>query len=470
MNLFTLAGIVGILVILFGVVMAAISVVLSRAVVENELAMEQEKTSVNPALTLGFEIPVDADVPDQIAAARRLAAMQAAALPRGANMRIGRLGAETTEGAGDAVEQDPLTAVKIAAFHTWQGAKVGPPPVSGVEETPVARQAAAAPSKKPEDLVPGKDFPFIEITDGMSPDEVRRARIANARARSAAVKALKQQAAGGAPVPQEGAPAGEPVVAQAQKAAPTAAAAAATGIAEPQYIDITDDMSPDEVRKARIANARARSAYMKALKAAGVDPSQKTERAEQPAAAPAATAESAQAATVAEPTPATGREAVAVPADVGQPDYIEITDDMSPDEVRKARVANARERSRFYKALKDRGIDPKEWEAQQEQGAPAPSQVKAAEVAAKAEAQQEEAAAAPAEAQAEPEVAAAASASGGTVQIPSNIPRPDYIEITDDMPADEVRRARVHNARERSAFYKALKAAGIDPKEVAESQ
>ena len=128
MNLFTLAGIVGILVILFGVVMAAISVVLSRAVVENELAMEQEKTSVNPALTLGFEIPVDADVPDQIAAARRLAARQAAALPRGANMRIGRLGAETTEGAGDALEQDPLTAVKIAAFHTWQGAKVGPPP------------------------------------------------------------------------------------------------------------------------------------------------------------------------------------------------------------------------------------------------------------------------------------------------------------------------------------------------------
>jgi Arc/MetJ family transcription regulator len=250
------------------------------------------------------------------------------------------------------------------------------------------------------------------------------------------------------------------VVAQAQKASPAADAVAAAGVSEPEYIEITDDMSPDEVRKARISNARARSAYMKALKAAGVDPSQVTERAEQPAAAPAATEESAKAATPAEPTPASGREAVAVPADVGQPDYIEITDDMSADEVRKARVANARERSRFYKALKERGIDPKEWEAQQEQGAPAPSQAQAAEVAAKAEAQ--EAPAAPAE-QAE-----APAASGGTVQIPPNIARPDYIEITDDMPADEVRRARVHNAKERSAFYKALKAAGIDPKEVAE--
>jgi hypothetical protein len=31
-------------------------------------------------------------------------------------------------------------------------------------------------------------------------------------------------------------------------------------------------MSPDEVRQARVANAKANSAYNKALKAAGIDP------------------------------------------------------------------------------------------------------------------------------------------------------------------------------------------------------
>jgi hypothetical protein len=31
-------------------------------------------------------------------------------------------------------------------------------------------------------------------------------------------------------------------------------------------------MSPDEIRNARISNAKAKSAYNKALKAAGIDP------------------------------------------------------------------------------------------------------------------------------------------------------------------------------------------------------
>src|SRR5690606_2283305 len=134
--------------------------------------------------------------------------------------------------------------------------------------------------------------------------------------------------------------------------APSAAdAAAAAGVAEPDYIEITDDMPADEVRKARIHNARARSAYMKALKAAGVDPSQAGQQAAAaPAEAPAAAAPQAAA-----------QPAVAVPQDITPPDYIEITDDMPADEVRKARVQNARERSRFYKELKERGIDPKEW-------------------------------------------------------------------------------------------------------------
>lgn len=453
MNLFIIAGIVGILVILLGVAIAAIFVRLSRMVNENQQAVQKEESAYNPSVTFGFEIPVQADVPEQLAQARKLAAKRAAALPRGANMRIGRLGASTLKGASKGLEEDPQTAVKIAAFHTWQGAKTGPP-AGGVQQTQtVARQARAAPTKKPEDLVPGEDYPFTEITDDMSPDEVRQARIANARARSAAVKALKQQAEASAPAAD--AQAGEPVVAEAQKASPAAEAVAAAGVEEPEYIEITDDMPADEVRKARIANARARSAYMKALKEAGVDPSQVTEQEKQPSAAPAATEESAKATRPAEPTPASAREAIAVPDDIPQPDYIEITDDMPADEVRKARVQNARERSRYYKALKERGIDPKELEAQQEAASAAPAET--------AEAPAQEAPAPEPTPEPEPE---AQAADGGGVEIPANISRPDYTEITDDMSPDEVRRARVHNARERSAFFKALKDAGIDPKEV----
>ena len=44
------------------------------------------------------------------------------------------------------------------------------------------------------------------------------------------------------------------------------------GIPAPTLIEITDSMSPEEVRRARVANAKASSAYNKALKAAGIDP------------------------------------------------------------------------------------------------------------------------------------------------------------------------------------------------------
>ncbi|MEW5989133.1 MAG: hypothetical protein AB1791_21110, partial [Chloroflexota bacterium] len=55
--------------------------------------------------------------------------------------------------------------------------------------------------------------------------------------------------------------------------APTPApVAAAAGVPRPQYIEITDNMPPDEVRKARIANSKLKSAYNKALKEAGIDP------------------------------------------------------------------------------------------------------------------------------------------------------------------------------------------------------
>ncbi|MCA9974084.1 MAG: hypothetical protein KC425_27920, partial [Anaerolineales bacterium] len=56
--------------------------------------------------------------------------------------------------------------------------------------------------------------------------------------------------------------------------APAAASpdAALAGIPKPNYIEITDDMSPDDLRKARIYNSKERSKYNKALKAAGIDP------------------------------------------------------------------------------------------------------------------------------------------------------------------------------------------------------
>ncbi len=58
---------------------------------------------------------------------------------------------------------------------------------------------------------------------------------------------------------------------QAAKAdAPVAGASGAPP--PPEMIEITDDMPPDEIRKARIANSKAKSAYKKQLKAMGIDP------------------------------------------------------------------------------------------------------------------------------------------------------------------------------------------------------
>ena len=369
MNLFTIAGIVGVSVIFIGVLFATAFVTLSRMVKENEAAVRQEQSSVNPSLTFGFELPVDADVTEQLRMARRMAAARAAAQPRGANMRIGRLGQERTKGASAELDADPLTAVKIAAYHGWDGAKAGPP-AGGVPQQAEAAtaQPQVAPTKKPEDLVPGEDYEYTEITDDMSADEVRQARIANARARSAAVKALKQQAqAAPAAQPDQEAPAAQPAAEPE-----TETVEVPSHISEPDYVEITDDMSPDEVRKARIQNARARSAYMKALKDAGLDPKEvmaAKERGEpvptpakQEAPAAEAAAEEAAAEAAPEPAaeaPAAEDETVQIPAHISKPDYIEITDDMSPDEVRQARVQNARERSRFFKALKEAGVDPK---------------------------------------------------------------------------------------------------------------
>jgi len=143
---------------------------------------------------------------------------------------------------------------------------------------------------------------------------------------------------------------------------PEAAAPAAAGVEPPKLITITPDMSPEDVRKARVANAKAESVYNKALKAAGVDPAAvrggpavvATAASAPPSgvvpAAPAASVGMAPSTAPAAPPPA----AAGIPA----PKLIEITDGMSPEEVRRARVENAKAMSAYNKALKAAGIDP----------------------------------------------------------------------------------------------------------------
>lgn len=87
----------------------------------------------------------------------------------------------------------------------------------------------------------------------------------------------------------------QPAVAAAAPAAPQPAPAASAapapalaGIEPPRLIEITDSMAPEEIRRARVANAKAESAYNKALKAAGIDPAAVKAGAATVAAAPAA--------------------------------------------------------------------------------------------------------------------------------------------------------------------------------------
>jgi hypothetical protein len=116
--------------------------------------------------------------------------------------------------------------------------------------------------------------------------------------------------------------------------------------------------------------------------------------------------------------------------------------------VRKARIQNSKEKSKYNKALKAAGFDPQA--------------VEAGEVAAPAAAPPQPVAAAPATAS----TAVPAAASGPDPAALAAIPEPNYIEITDDMAPDDIRQARIQNSKARSAYNKALKAAGIDPKSV----
>jgi len=209
-------------------------------------------------------------------------------------------------------------------------------------------------------------------------------------------------------------------------------------------------MSPDEMRKARVANSKAKSAFNKALKAAGIDPKTVEIDADGQVILPQGAAVPA--------VPAATAATAAAPAAIGieAPKMIEITDDMSPDETRKARVANSKAKSAFNKALKAAGIDPKTVEIDADGNVVLPQAAAPAVTAAPPSAASY---AAPA--------AESAAAGSGAVDFASlGISPPELLPITDDMSPDEIRQARIANSKAKSAFNKALKAAGIDPKDV----
>lgn len=411
------------LVLMVGMLLAFVFSRLDRSVTSTRTEMEAEERAYNPGITLGHRIKVQSNYEEQLRQARKEAAKVAAATPRGANNRIGRAGQSTLATAGTSVTSDPLTAVRIARFHGWDGARVGTPSVNaaGAGVAPAAAGAAPAAVAAAPTIAPPT---LIAITPNMAPEEVRKARIANSKAEAAYNKALKAAAAG-APVAVAG---------PTPSAAPPAAAAApVVGIERPKLIEITPDMAPEDVRKARVANAKAEAAYNKALKAAGATPG-----AVIPAVSPG----------VEEQQPAPIQAASAAPIAVGiePPQLIEITEGMSPEDVRKARVSNAKAESAYNKALKAAGIDPaalKAGNVTTAQVSQAPSPV--------------------APTVAEAPVAPAAPGTPSAPVVPAGINPPKLIEITDSMSPEDIRRARVENAKATAAYNKALKAAGIDP-------
>ena len=406
MNAFLVAGGVIIITLILAFLIAFPFVFLSRLVTANAAEIDAAKTRYNPRTTLGHQIQVKADVDAQIKEARQIAAQRAASMSRGANFRIGRSGARSElRTASEGLAADPISAVKIAAHHTWQGAATGP-----VEAKPVPAARAAGPQKMVKrELVAGKDYAFTPISADMAPEEKRRVRIQNAKAKTAAYKALKES--------------GQAMVAAAAPAARGAAApAAAAPVAldlppEPAYIDITDEMPDADKRSARIQNSKLRSAYNKQLKEMGIDP-----KTMQPVGgAPVAAA--AEAVAYAPPP------AVDLPP---EPAYIDITDDMPDADKRSARIQNSKLRSAFNKQLKEMGIDPKSMQ-------PADGQPAAA---------------------AAPAAAVPAAAAAPARELP---PPPAYTEITDDMDPADLRAARIQNSKLRSAYNKQLKEMGIDP-------
>jgi hypothetical protein len=349
MNFLVITSVVVALTVLVGALLAGLMVGLERVVRKESSTQQKDRENRNPAVTLGHDVPVTGDYQEQLKQARKIAARQAASTPRGGNLGIGTVGDRKQPTAIEAAKNDPVTAVKIARFHGWSGARTGVTVAATAEVAVKAPSETIAPEKSAADLVPGVDYPVIEITDDMDPAEIRKARIANAKAKSAAAKALK--AAG--PQTIQTAPTAVQAPVQGTEAVPAQSAPASAGtgrvpVAGVDYevIELTDDMTPDEKRKARISNAKAKSAAMKRFKESGGS---------------VAAAPSEPAAEVA-PADAVATESnvveVAPPSDIPKPEFVEITDDMSPDEIRKARIQNAKAKSAYNRALKAAGVDP----------------------------------------------------------------------------------------------------------------
>lgn len=428
--------------VLFGLGLAAGISRFDHVIETTKEEVANKDKGYEPDVTMGYRIRTTNDSDTQIKEARILAAKKAAATPRGANVKIGSLAKPQLKTAWEGVDADPLTAARIAEFHGWEGVKTG---TSGASAAPVA--AAGTGGAVKIKLIPGTDYEFTAITASMSKDERKVARRANAKARYAAFKKAKatgMTASGpiGAAPPRAAAAA--PVAATADSSAAAAPPAAPPVVIEvpahikpPVLIEITDDMDKAAKSKARIANSKAKSAYNKALKEAGIDPA--ALKASQQAAAAAAAAPQAAAApppTTAAPAAA---ETVQLPPGIEPPALVEITDDMDKAAKSKARIANSKAKSAFNKALKAAGIDPKSVDLSK-LGSPAPAAAAA--------------------------TSASAPAASDAPQLPPGIEPPVLIEITDGMDKAEKSKARIANSKAKSAFNKALKAAGIDPKSI----
>ncbi len=191
MNFLVIASLVVAFTVLIGALLAALMVGLARAVKTEQVNAQEDRKNYNPSVTLGHNVPVGGEYQEQLKQARKQAAWQAANTPRGGNLGIGSVGDKKQPTAIEAAKSDPMTAVRIARFHGWNGARTGVTKAASVEVVAKAPSETIAPEKSAADLVPGVDYPVVEITDDMIPAEIRKARIANAKAKSAAAKALK---------------------------------------------------------------------------------------------------------------------------------------------------------------------------------------------------------------------------------------------------------------------------------------
>ena len=112
MNVVFIASVVIFGTLLLGVLIAGVSGWFGRLVSREQTAAIQENDRYNPTVTLGLQIPFDGDTEEQLKAARKIAATNAATKPRWGNMRVGQMGESDQPTAFDGVRDDPVSAVK----------------------------------------------------------------------------------------------------------------------------------------------------------------------------------------------------------------------------------------------------------------------------------------------------------------------------------------------------------------------